>query len=72
MFVRGTIALVHENGRICYDGALTNSDGSDEAAARADEELMQAELAVEQAEMDVENGIKGMIVLSDHHYHSRT
>ena len=59
MYTRGSIALVHENGRICYEGALTNSDGSDPTAVAAEEGVAQAEQAVSRAEDEVARGVRG-------------
>ena len=50
LYTVGAVAMVHENGRICYEGALTNADGSDAEAVAA----MQAELGREAAEQELD------------------
>ena len=45
----GTISQVHPNGRICYEGAPANADGSDPDAVAA----MRAELQRESAEREL-------------------
>ena len=59
MRTRGTIALVHPNGRICYEGAITLADGSDAGAVKADQELADAEFALEEAQQAIEDGEAG-------------
>lgn len=53
MYTRGTISLVHANGRICYEGQLTRADGADEAYAAATLGCATAEQDVEVAEAAV-------------------
>ena len=59
MYTAGKIAKVHPNGRICYEGQLTNADGADLTAIEAmnaDLAYASAEAEVAAAEMAVENG----------------
>jgi hypothetical protein len=50
LYTAGELARVHPNGRICYEGAPTNADGSDADAVAA----MRAELQREAAERELE------------------
>eukprot|EP00048_Salpingoeca_helianthica_P023096 m.22214 g.22214 ORF g.22214 m.22214 type:complete len:566 (+) comp8266_c0_seq2:131-1828(+) len=54
LYPRGTVALVHPNGRICYAGALTLPDGTNAEAAAADEMQAQAEARLAAAQQALE------------------
>ena len=49
LYTVGKVSHVHPNGRICYEGAPANADGSDPSAVAA----MRAELQRESAERDL-------------------
>ena len=62
LYVRGSLACVHPNGRICYAGEVTNADGTDkqaDAAAKAAREHAAAEAEVAAAEAAVSAGAQG-------------
>ena len=62
LYTHGKIAMVHENGRICYVGAETHADGSTEEARqamKADTEMDAASKELEAAEEAVMRGEEG-------------
>lgn len=62
MYTVGTLAKVHPNGRINYEGFLTREDGTEEAAHAAmlaQDAQEKAERELEEAEKDLENNVPG-------------
>jgi hypothetical protein len=50
MYTTGRMAMVHPNGRICYDGLLTGADGADVASIKAMEAEKEQAVAAEDAD----------------------
>ena len=62
LYTRGTLARVHPNGRINYEGEETTAYGADvrsDAAARASRRQEEAERKLEEAERAAEDGEEG-------------
>ena len=50
MYTTGRMAMVHPNGRICYDGLMTGADGADVASIKAMEAEKEQAVAAEDAD----------------------
>ena len=63
MHTRGKISKIHKNGRICYEGAETEADGSDAELVRITNQRFEAEAEISEAEAALAKGEEGKLFI---------